>query len=755
MTLEGNGVVLDGNSAVRILENTGGTLTVRNMTIRNAVAASGDGGAIQSAGTLNVESVRFENNEAQAGDGGALSSSGPLSVTTSTFFINSASNRGGAVYITQNSFTPITGTITNSVFSGNIALTDDGAIYSLLDVNLNVSNTKFISNFGGAGNGGIGGDGSFSATMAITNSCFVGNIGAIRTSTPQITSLAGVYWGASNGPSGSGLSGSGDSITGTPPADVGSFNADTSQLPFTCPTVVTDFYSVNLGDTLDITNTADGVLGNDLAVNPNSASVNVGLSLGIFSRFDANGTFTYVAPASAATSVDGFRYAATDLDGDPFVGLSCIVLGDIAINAPGTQTATVGNPLAITPDITVSKAGNTNSTIDQIRVNLTVNQGILNVVDPGNGNGLGIGTPTDDCTAILRQRQIAELFPQTPDVVENGVPSGEIQLMRGRGPLFAPYFQAINVSGPVDVVGNNSNNLTIEGSVADVNIVLSTLTYTANAPGIDNLVIIANDSPTNVAIDNVFIIIGGGASAVNVSNTGGGGDSDDGGGGPVVSIFNGVPLGPGTLAELSSLPNTVIIGEAPGGTVPNGDVFVKVIVVNGQLTADAGTIGDPALLEQSLGNGAELFGLGGGGVPASDFTSSVRVCLRGSGSFNYRDATASPRQTVILPTTDQDGFTCAFIPNAGTIVLVGGAEALTINSGTARELPSDCMVRTLNIVNLREGPGLGEPIIRRIPFDVTLSAFSLQNRYYFVDYLGLRGWISADFAQANDACGIN
>jgi predicted outer membrane repeat protein len=740
VTLNGNGVVLDGGGSAGLLVNSFGTLTLRNMTLQNANAADG---AVNNTGTLVVENVRFVDNNATFG-GGAITSEGPLTISGSTFFLNSSGDRGGAIRAGS-----ALATISNSVFSSNVALTDDGAIYSdssLADATLNVSNTKFISNFGTGGSGGIGADASFGGRVSVNNSCFVGNGTAVRSSTPQVTSLASNYWGASNGPSGD-APGSGDAITvPTVPADTSTFLTTATPLGFNCPTVVPDFYNVNFGDTLTVTDQGEGVLGNDLAVQVGSAAVDVGVSYGTL-NLNGDGTFDYTPDPTAPSNTipfDGFRYSANDLDGDPFAGLACFTRGDLELFTPPTQTATVGVPLAITPDISVAKGGDPNAA-SLVRVNLRVNQGILTVIDPGTGDGLTVPTPADECAVLLGSLRTASL-PGAIDVVSER-PAAELSLMTGSRLRFAPYRLQ---TGAVDVVGNNTANLTIEGSVADVNIVLASLTYTANSVGVDNLVVVANDS-TSIAIDNVLIIIGGGPLAGGGSS-GGGEDGDDAT--TVVSILDGVPLGPGTLAELSALPNTVIIGEAPGGSVPGGDVFVKVIVVNGQIVGNVAALGDPELLEQSLGNGAELFGLAGGGVPSSNFSGSIRVCLRGSGSFNYRDATRSPRQTVTLSTTTQGNFTCANIPNAGTIVLVNGGDSLTLEGTTAVDLPPGCMVTTLNIVNLREGASITAPLIRRVPFDVTLSALRLENRYYYVDYLGQFGWISADFATPNDQCGL-
>jgi hypothetical protein len=49
---------------------------------------------------------------------------------------------------------------------------------------------------------------------------------------------------------------------------------------------------------------------------------------------------------------------------------------------------------------------------------------------------------------------------------------------------------------------------------------------------------------------------------------------------------------------------------------------------------------------------------------------SIEICLQGAGSLLYRDATGQPRVVTTLNATNQGGFTCGSIPNAGTVILV-------------------------------------------------------------------------------------
>ena len=47
------------------------------------------------------------------------------------------------------------------------------------------------------------------------------------------------------------------------------------------------------------------------------------------------------------------------------------------------------------------------------------------------------------------------------------------------------------------------------------------------------------------------------------------------------------------------------------------------------------------------------------------------ICMLGEGRMIFMDATQSPRtMTEILPVTFEDGYTCGWIPNAGTVILI-------------------------------------------------------------------------------------
>ena len=70
----------------------------------------------------------------------------------------------------------------------------------------------------------------------------------------------------------------------------------------------------------------------------------------------------------------------------------------------------------------------------------------------------------------------------------------------------------------------------------------------------------------------------------------------------------------------------------------------------------------------------------------------------------------------------------------------------------------NCMVTTTDIVNFRESPGGGLIIVPWIPNswlprEATLTALERTSGWFKVDYYGLQGWISADYATPQGDCG--
>src|SRR5205823_8420693 len=87
-TINGGATIeISGNDATRIFNvATGATLTVKNITLSHASAASGDGGALASTGTVNAENTKFLYNKTSSSwSGSAILCWGPLTITNCEF----------------------------------------------------------------------------------------------------------------------------------------------------------------------------------------------------------------------------------------------------------------------------------------------------------------------------------------------------------------------------------------------------------------------------------------------------------------------------------------------------------------------------------------------------------------------------------------------------------------------------------------------------------------------------------------------
>ncbi|MDI6723158.1 MAG: hypothetical protein QMD61_00775 [Methanobacterium sp.] len=179
-TLQGAGkenTIIDAENTNNILDIYDGTITIKDLTIRNGYE-SGWGGAIGNLGTLTIINCNFENNRATIGGGAIYTGENPwypeqigtCNITGCTFTGNSASGDGGAIYNNRGTLT-----VTGSTFTGNTVDNNldscAGAIYNGYGT-LTVKDCVFTDNTAtGAGGGAILNWG----TCTITGSIFTGN----------------------------------------------------------------------------------------------------------------------------------------------------------------------------------------------------------------------------------------------------------------------------------------------------------------------------------------------------------------------------------------------------------------------------------------------------------------------------------------------------------------------------------------------------------------------------------------------------
>ena len=125
-------------------------------------------------------------------------------------------------------------------------------------------------------------------------------------------------------------------------------------------------------------------------------------------------------------------------------------------------------------------------------------------------------------------------------------------------------------------------------------------------------------------------------------------------------------------ADLSGQTNPIIRASVPADAVTNGNVYCRVLAEDGVFPnpIDSARIGDPGLITYGVIHAVDVFGVTADGLAYPAFNHTVTVCLQGAGRFIYLSALNSPRTTYEPPSFMQDGYTCATIPAAGTVVLI-------------------------------------------------------------------------------------
>ena len=164
---------------------------------------------------------------------------------------------------------------------------------------------------------------------------------------------------------------------------------------------------------------------------------------------------------------------------------------------------------------------------------------------------------------------------------------------------------------------------------------------------------------------------------------------------------------------------------------------------------DAQGVGNQAIIDQGLLDAIDMWGY---------ITPGIEVCFAQHGRMMLLDAAYSPRQPMPLAAYQRDGMTCASIDRAGTVVLLRSAEPLPeepiqmTNHDAVSQPLGNCMVQLLYELNFRDAPA-GQHIIQVLPAHILLTAFSYHEGWFKVDYHGQRGWVSADYVQAQGDCG--
>lgn len=194
-----------------VFVRNGAHLTVNDVTIRGGGTSSGaSGGGINadSNSTVILERCVLEDNFS-INNGGAIRANGSLQLDACVVRNNVAQNSGGGIITGSSTSAAIA--IKDTLFQGNVAIDQSGGAIRA-NAGLAVLDSSFVDNQAAGLGGAIASGSPQPGSVAITNSCIIGNADDAVDSFNAATQLAQAnWWGASDGPSGAG-SGSGDSV---------------------------------------------------------------------------------------------------------------------------------------------------------------------------------------------------------------------------------------------------------------------------------------------------------------------------------------------------------------------------------------------------------------------------------------------------------------------------------------------------------------------------------------------------------------
>lgn len=147
------------------------------------------------------------------------------------------------------------------------------------------------------------------------------------------------------------------------------------------------------------------------------------------------------------------------------------------------------------------------------------------------------------------------------------------------------------------------------------------------------------------------------------------------------SLLTVVPFATIPEQAVLSTPGS-ITGDSPLSACPDADGTVTAVIRTFVPENAAGSatiyckaltnpysIGIQAVLDRGVKVAVDIFAFLPGGTPVTRFERAIRVCLQGNGVFLFLNASGSPRFAQQLVYSYEDAYTCANVPDPGTVVL--------------------------------------------------------------------------------------
>jgi hypothetical protein len=170
LTIQGQGAAntaVDGGGGGTIFTiDSGITVAIQNITVRNG-SSSADGGGIVNSGTLTISNSTLSGNFSSSNGGGLANFSGAVTISNSTVSNNTADAFGGGILNSSGTIT-----ISNSTLASNFATSDGGGL-AVISGTVAISSSTLSDNTASTFAGG--GIWNFSGSISVINSTFSGN----------------------------------------------------------------------------------------------------------------------------------------------------------------------------------------------------------------------------------------------------------------------------------------------------------------------------------------------------------------------------------------------------------------------------------------------------------------------------------------------------------------------------------------------------------------------------------------------------
>jgi VCBS repeat-containing protein len=408
------------------------------------------------------------------------------------------------------------------------------------------------------------------------------------------------------------------------------------------PATVNDSYSTNRNVALTVA-ALTGVLSNDTDAesDPLTAQLVTGPSHGTLT-LNADGSFAYT-PTAGYAGPDSFTYNAYD-----GYGVSS-PSGTVSINVIGSLPV-AGNDTYATPV-------NTTLTVPAAGV-------LLNDTNP-DGDPMTAVLVTTTAHGVLTLNADGS-FTYVPDAGYQGYDTFAYNADNGGFTVEATVTIAVGSVAPPSVQGSLA--------VDDFGITAPSTALTLD--------LLANDNGSPLSVTNIYnqthgTITSNGGILTYTPYPGFYGDEyllydvTDGTttdtGMVVIVVWRPVPL----CFDFDGTGDDVVRASVPSTTVPSdAGVYCRIIVENQSYIRPGGEIGIQSIIDLGVLQAVEVFDVDTAGDAHYGYNNGIQICLKGQGRLIYLNAWNMPRTATWLDSDYNGGFTCGWIPNTGTVILV-------------------------------------------------------------------------------------